>query len=161
MRTQMLAKPYSKLVQRAGGGDHQGSHAQLGWRTFDGDLSLLDLGINEARDWHKVGLSGDWCLSTALWTRSGTCIGFAFYPVGRSSITFSCCQSMHECMHMASWQRHSPTGLPPTTSFIARSLLSYSIWIITKRKLLASYLYQMWNEVFSISELTHFVWNRT
>jgi len=33
MRTQMLAKPSSNLLQRTGG-DHRGGRAQLGWRTF-------------------------------------------------------------------------------------------------------------------------------
>ena len=64
MTTQMRAKPSSNLLQRIGG-DHRGSRAQL--RT----LTCLRwiLGYMRLDIWHKIGLSGDWCLST----RSSAC----------------------------------------------------------------------------------------
>ena len=43
------------------------------------DLSLLDLGIHEARDLVQNQLSGDWCLCTVLYTRSGAC----YYWIGK------------------------------------------------------------------------------
>ena len=69
MRTQMLAKPSSNLLQRTGG-DHRCSRAQPAWRTF---CLRWILGYTRSEIWHKIGLSADWCLCTALRTRSGAC----------------------------------------------------------------------------------------
>ena len=72
MRTQMLAKPSLNLHQRTGG-DHWGGRAQLGWRTFMMTCLRWILGFMRLEIWCKIGLSGDWCLCTALRTRSGAC----------------------------------------------------------------------------------------
>ena len=71
MRTQTLAKPSSNLLQRTGG-DHRGSRSQLGWRTFMMTCLHWILGYMRLEIWRKIGLSGDWCLCTALHTR-GAC----------------------------------------------------------------------------------------
>jgi len=52
MRTQMLAKPSSNLLQRTGG-DHRGGTTWM--KNIHDDLSSLDLGIHEV--WCKIGLS--------------------------------------------------------------------------------------------------------
>jgi len=72
MRTQMLAKPPSNLLQRTGG-DHRGGCAQLGWKTFMMTCLRWISRYMRLEIWCKVGLSGDWCLCTALCTRSGAC----------------------------------------------------------------------------------------
>ena len=71
-RTQMLAKPSLNLLQRTGG-DHRGSRAQLGWRTFMMTCIHWILRYMRLDIWHKISLSGDWCLCTALCTGSGAC----------------------------------------------------------------------------------------
>ena len=70
MRMQMLAKPSSNLLQRTGG-DHRGGRTRPGWRTFMMTCLHWILGYMRLEIWHKVGLSGDWYLCTALRTRSG------------------------------------------------------------------------------------------
>ena len=100
MRTQMLllAKPSSNLLQRTGS-NRLGGRAQLGWRTFL--MTCLRWILDRGREsnprpresqiqrpsnyatrpqeiWRKIGLSGDWCLCTALSTRSGSC----YYWIG-------------------------------------------------------------------------------
>jgi len=65
----MLVKPSSNL-QRTGG-DHRGGHAQPGWRTFMMTCLHWILGYMRLEIWCKIGLSADWCLCTALLTRSG------------------------------------------------------------------------------------------
>ena len=68
MRTQMLAKPSSNLLQKTGG-DHRGSHAQPGWGTFTTTCLRWILGYMRLEIWCKIGLSGDW----RLCTRRGAC----------------------------------------------------------------------------------------
>ena len=68
----MLAKPSSNLLQRTGG-NHWGSRAQPGWRTFMMTCLRWMLGNMRLEIWCKVGLSGDRRLCTALRTRSGAC----------------------------------------------------------------------------------------
>ena len=72
MRTQMLAKPPSNLLQRTGG-DHRGGRAQLGWRTFMMTRLRWILGYMRLEIWRKIDLSGGWCFRKALRTRSGAC----------------------------------------------------------------------------------------
>ena len=72
MRMQTLAKPSSNLLQGTGG-DHRGGRAQFGWRTFITTSLRWILGYERLEIWRKIGLSGDWCLCTALRTRSGAC----------------------------------------------------------------------------------------
>ena len=67
---QMLAKPSSNLPRRTEG-DHRGSRAQLGWIAFMMTCLRWILGYMRLEIWHKIGLSADWCLYTALRTRSG------------------------------------------------------------------------------------------
>ena len=71
-RTQMLAEPSSALLQRTGG-DHRGGRGQLGWRTFMMICLRWILGYTRLEIWWKIGLSGDWCLCTAICTCSGAC----------------------------------------------------------------------------------------
>jgi len=71
-RTQMLAKSSSNLLQRTGG-DHRGGRAQSGWGTFMMTCLRWILGYVRLEIWRKIGLSGDWCLCTALRTRSSAC----------------------------------------------------------------------------------------
>ena len=77
MRRQMLAKPSSNLLQRFGG-NHQGGRAQVGWRTFMMTCLCWILGYMRIEIWHKIGLSGDWCLCTVLLTHSCAC----YYWIG-------------------------------------------------------------------------------
>ena len=70
--TQMLAKPSMNLLQRTGG-NHRGSRAQLGWRTFMITCLCWILGYMRLEIWCKIGLSADWCLCAVLCTRSGAC----------------------------------------------------------------------------------------
>jgi len=56
--------------------------------------------------WHKIGLSGDWCLCTVLRTRSGAC----YYWIGSDS-KWSGCSTC--CGSLA---RHCSTCLPSTSS---------------------------------------------
>jgi len=77
MRMQMLAKPSLNLFQRTGG-DHRGGRAQPGWRTFMMTCHCWILGFMRLEIWCKIALSGDWCLCTALHTRSGAC----YYWIG-------------------------------------------------------------------------------
>ena len=72
MRTQTLAKPSSNLLQRTGG-DHRGGRTQPGWRTFMMTCLCWILAYMRLEIWRKIGLSPDWCLCTALRTRSGAC----------------------------------------------------------------------------------------
>ena len=72
MRTQMLAKPSSNLLQRTGG-DHRGGCAQFGWRTFMMTCLRWILGNMRLKIWRKIGLSADWCLCTVRCIRSGAC----------------------------------------------------------------------------------------
>ena len=67
MRTLMLAKPSSNLLQRTGG-DHRGGSAQPGWRTFMMTCLRWILGSMRLEIWRKIGLSGDWylCMHYAL-----------------------------------------------------------------------------------------------
>jgi len=81
----VLAKPSSNLLQRTGG-DHQGSCAQPGWRTFVMTCLCWILGYMRLEIWHKIGLSGDWCLCTALHTHSGAC----YYWIGWEEMCVSC-----------------------------------------------------------------------
>ena len=69
---QMLAKLSSNLLRRTGG-DHRGGSTQPGWRTFMMTCLRWILGYMRLEIWHKIGLSGDWCLCTVLCTRSGAC----------------------------------------------------------------------------------------
>jgi len=69
---QMLAKPSSNLLERTGG-DHQGGHAQPGWRSFMMTCLSWILGYMRLEIWCKIGLFGDCCLCTALRTHSGAC----------------------------------------------------------------------------------------
>ena len=55
------------------GRDHRGGRAQLLWRTFVMTRLRWILGYMRLEIWRKIGLSGDWCLCTALRTRSGAC----------------------------------------------------------------------------------------
>ena len=66
------AKPSSNLLRRTGG-DHRGGRAQPGWRTFMMTCLRWILGYMRLEIWCKIGLSADWCLCTALRTRSGAC----------------------------------------------------------------------------------------
>ena len=77
MRTQMLAKTSSNLLQRTGN-DHQGCHAQPGWRTFMMTRLRWILGYMRLEIWCKIGLSGDWCLCIVLRTCSSAC----YYWIG-------------------------------------------------------------------------------
>ena len=45
----------------------------LGWRTFMMTCLRWILGYMRLEIWCKIGLSADWCLCTALCTRSGAC----------------------------------------------------------------------------------------
>jgi len=80
MRTQMLAKPSLNLLQRTGG-DHRGGRAQPGWRTFMMTCLRWILGYMRLEIWRRIGLSADWCLCTALRTRSGAC----YYWIAQAS----------------------------------------------------------------------------
>ena len=77
MRTQMLAKPFSNLLQRTGG-DHWGGRTQLGWWTFMMTCLRCILRYMRLEIWCKIGLSGDWCLCTVLHLCSGACIDWEF-----------------------------------------------------------------------------------
>jgi len=72
MRLQMLATPFSNLLHRIGG-DYRGSIAQPGWRTFMMICLHWNLEYMRLEIWCKIGLSADWCLCTALRSRSGAC----------------------------------------------------------------------------------------
>ena len=73
-----LTRPFSNLLQRTEG-DHQDGRAQLGWRTFLMICLRWILGYMRLEIRCKIGLSGDWCLCTALCTRSCAC--YACRPV--------------------------------------------------------------------------------
>jgi len=77
MRTQMLAKPSLNLLQRTGR-DHRGGRAQPGWRTFMMTCLRWILLYMRLEIWCKICLSADWCLCTALRTRSIAC----YYWIG-------------------------------------------------------------------------------
>ena len=79
MRTQMLAKPSSNLLQRTEG-DHWGGHIQPGWRTFLMTCLCWIFGYMRLEIWRKIGLSTDWCLCTAQRTCSDVC----YYWIGMS-----------------------------------------------------------------------------
>jgi len=53
--------------------DHRGGRAQPGWWWFMMTCLRWILGYTRQEIWHKIGLSGDWCIYTALRTRSGAC----------------------------------------------------------------------------------------
>ena len=92
MRTQMLAKPSSNLLQRTGS-DHWGSRAQPGWRTFMMTCLCWILGYTRLEIWCKIGLSADWCLCTVLCCRAGACycwIAFKIHDEKRSWIYNLC-----------------------------------------------------------------------
>jgi len=72
MRTQMLAKPSSNL-QPENWRWPRGGHAQLGQRIFMMTCLRWTLWYMRLEILCKIGLSADWCLSTLLHTRSGTC----------------------------------------------------------------------------------------
>ena len=76
MRTQMLAKPSSNVLQGIGG-DLRGGRAQLGWRTFMMTCLCWILGYMRLEIWRIIGLSRDWCLCTALHTH-----GACYYLIG-------------------------------------------------------------------------------
>ena len=97
MRTQMLAKPSSNLLQGPGG-DHRSGRAQPGWRTFMMTCLRWILGFTRLEIWRKIGLSGDWCLCTSLRTRSGACYIYGIYL----------------CRYLACWCR-SPPNLPSSS----------------------------------------------
>jgi len=80
MRTQMLAKPPSNLLRRTRGG-----RAQLGWRTFMITCLCWILRYMRLEILCKIGLSGDWCLCTALHTRSGAW----YYWIGHITRTYA------------------------------------------------------------------------
>ena len=93
MRTQMLAKPSLNLLQRTGG-DHRGGRAQLGWRAFMMMCLQWIMRYVRLEIWCKIGLSGDWCLCTALYTLSGACyywIGYHLYYIS----------NYYQILHMA------------------------------------------------------------
>ena len=75
--TTLWAKASSNLLQRTGG-DHWGGRAQLGWRTFMMTGFHWILGCMRLEIWHKICLSGVWCLCTVLCTRSCAC----YYWIG-------------------------------------------------------------------------------
>jgi len=77
MRTQMLVRPSSNLLQGTGG-DHRGGRAQLGRSKFMMTCLCWILGYMRLAIWCKIGLSADWCLCTVLRTRSGAC----YYRIG-------------------------------------------------------------------------------
>jgi len=60
MKTQMLTKSPSNLLQRTGG-DNRGGRTQPKWGTFMMTCLRRILG-NMRLIWRKIGLSGDWCL---------------------------------------------------------------------------------------------------
>jgi len=64
-------------LQRTGG-DHRGGRAQPGWRTFMMTCLRWILGYMRLEIWREIGLSADWCLCTALRSRSGAC----YYWIG-------------------------------------------------------------------------------
>ena len=66
MRTQMLARLSSNLLQRTGG-DYRGGRAQPGLRTFMMTCLRWILGYMRLEIWRKIGLSGDRCLCAALY----------------------------------------------------------------------------------------------
>ena len=72
MRMQMLAGPPSNLLQRTRG-DLRGGRTQPGWRTYMMTCLNWILAYMRLEIWQKIGLSADWCLCTALCTRSGAC----------------------------------------------------------------------------------------
>jgi len=81
VRTQMLAKPSSNLLQRTGG-DHR--LCMLGLRTFMMTCLRWILGYMRLEIWCKLGLSEDWRLCTVPCIRSGACyywIGLEFYAL--------------------------------------------------------------------------------
>ena len=59
--------------------------------------------------WHKSGLSGDWCLCTALHTRSVACYTFLTW----SGMSMASCQfcSIAVLLTVSSWQAFHPTEL--------------------------------------------------
>jgi len=86
---QMLAKPSSNLLQRIGG-DHRGGRAQLVKNCLRWIWGYMKIEI-----WRKIGLSGDWCLCTALRTRSGACydwIGKIYSPDDDDANVLGCAE---------------------------------------------------------------------
>ena len=59
--------------------DHRGGRTQLVWRTFMMTCLRWILGYMRLEIWHKIGLSADWCLCTALCTRSAACYYWAWH----------------------------------------------------------------------------------
>ena len=106
-----IAKPHRcksslNLLQRTGG-DHRGGRAQLGWRTSMMTCLRWILGYMRLEIWRKIGLSWDWCLCTALHTRSGACYYWIGWPqVARSRpvvtvVAWSVCHEHELCKN--SW----------------------------------------------------------
>ena len=83
----MLVKPSSNVFQRTGG-DHWGGRAQPGWRTFMMTCLRWILGYMRLEIWHKSA-SGDWCLCTALCTRSGACYCWAVFVNHNQIVQFN------------------------------------------------------------------------
>ena len=111
MRTHMLAKPSSDLFQRIGGG-HWGGCAQPGWRMFMMTCLCWILGYMRLEIWHKISLSGDWCLWTVLLTRSSAC----YYWNAKAGTHFTIPQ-----VGRLSWLRQSRKGCSPNTQILLSS----------------------------------------
>jgi len=71
----------------------------LGWRTFMMTCLRWILGYMRLEIWCKIGLSADWCLCTALHTRSGACYCWIECP----------CQQQ---LGMGNWQQKHSQQLP-------------------------------------------------